>query len=129
MERHPHQRRNKGGELSDGVSFLVFNFDANTGNQLLVQSKVFACHDLLYRLHHVQTKQASANILYMVMQLLIVHNSRVYWVVITIYLNSSLASMYYSLAFYYLKRGEFPFPSEYVNPINCRAIYQKHPLF
>jgi hypothetical protein len=59
----------------------------------------------------------------MAMQLLIVHNSRVHWVVLTLHINGSLASMYCSLAFYYLKKGEFPFPSEYVNPINCRVIF------
>ena len=101
----------------NGANFLVSNSDAkhNIGNQLLVESKVFACHDLLSRLHLVWAKQASADILYMAMQLLIVHNSRVYWVVLTLRINGSLASMYCSLAFYYLKNGEFPFPSEYVS--------------
>jgi hypothetical protein len=64
---------------------------------------------------------APADLLDMAMQVLIVHNSRVHRVVLTLYLDSSLASMHHRLTFYRLRRGEFPFSSEYVNPTmqNC----------
>jgi hypothetical protein len=88
------------------TSFLVSNADAkhNAGNKLLVESEVFAGHDLFPWSHLARAKQASADILYMSMQLLVVHNGRVHRVVLNLYFDSSLAPMHSRLPFYHLEK-------------------------
>ncbi|WVZ86434.1 hypothetical protein U9M48_033213 [Paspalum notatum var. saurae] len=90
------------------AGILVPNADAkhNTGDQLLVESEVFAGHDLLPWHHLVRAKQASADILYVAMQRLVVHNSRVHRVVLVLEIDSSLAPMHGRLPLYYLEKME-----------------------